>query len=391
MVYSILKRIGLSTTFLTFIISFIMISIYLIINFIKAIIDWISLLMKYEAETVFNIIALSLVIILTFGIIFYLLGELFEFFFGKYPPILLEKKTHNLSEEEKEITSVIIPAYNEEKTIAEAINKVQPFCKNVIVINDGSEDNTSKIAQTNGAIIINHKLNMGLGHSLRDGIKRALALNSKIIVNFDADLQYRAEEIPSLIYYILHDDYDLVMGSRFAGKIEKMSFMKKFGNKSYTKLLRYLTKVGISDSQTGFRAFTEEFAKMIKIRGDFTYTQEMILEATSKKAKIGEVPIHFDKRLDGESRLMKNPFHFAKSSGIFLLKVLIDLNPLKIFAIFSSILLVIGFYLGGMEIIDWLITGEMDNSVLIIIGTIIIVGAIIILSVAVLVTSLKKN
>lgn len=178
---------------------------------------------------------------------------------------------------------------------------------------------------------------------------------------------------------------------RFAGKVEKMLFMKRFEIDSFLVLLSYLTKTGISDDQTGFRAFTNEFASMIKMRGDFTYTQEMILEATTKKAKIGEVPIHFDIREDGSSRLMKGPFHFAKSSGIFLIRVLIDLNPLKIFALFSSILIAIGFYLGGTEIINWLITGVMDNSVLIIIGMIIITGAIIILSTAVLIAALKKN
>jgi glycosyltransferase involved in cell wall biosynthesis len=268
---------------------------------------------------------------------------------------------------------------------------VKPYCKHVIVVDDGSEDKTGEIATKNGAVIVEHKLNQGLGQSLRDGIRRAIALESYIIINFDADLQYRAEEIPDLVYYIIHEDYDLIMGSRLEGKIEKMSKFKKFGNKMYTRLLRYLTKVGVSDGQTGFRAFTKEFAAMIKIRGDFTYTQEMILEATTKKAKIGEIPIHFDIREDGSSRLMKSSFHFAKSSGIFLVKVLIDLNPLKIFAIFSSILIAIGFYLGGTEIIDWLITGVMDNSVLIIIGIIIIFTAIIILSVSLLISSGKSN
>lgn len=391
MAYNIFKRIGLSISVLMFFVVFVMLTIYLVIGFVESIIQWIQYLIEIETQQILHITVLSIVIIFTLGILFYLIGEIIEFFFGKYHPILLEPMKYKLTEEDISKISVMIPAYNEEKSIKKAIDKVKPYCKNVIVVNDGSTDNTKKIAIENGAIIVHHKLNLGLGQSLRDGIKRALAINSEIIVNFDADLQYRAEEIPQLVYYILHDDYDLVMGSRFAGKIEFMPSFKRFGNKMYTRLLRYISKVGISDGQTGFRAFTNEFAGRVKIRGDFTYTQEMILEATSKKVKLGEVPIHFDKRLDGKSRLMKNPLHFAKSSGVFLIKVLIDLNPLKYYALFSSIMLVIGFYLGGIEIADWFITGVLDNPFMVIIGFIIIMSSIIILSFALLFAANKRD
>ncbi|MHA1221724.1 MAG: glycosyltransferase family 2 protein [Candidatus Heimdallarchaeaceae archaeon] len=390
MPYNLLKKIGLTTSFLTFFVSIIIILVYLIIGFIRSVIDWIKLLIEAQNENILNIVAISIAIIFTFGLIIYILGEIIDFLFGSYPSILLEKQEKELSKEEKEKISVIIPAYDEEKTIGKAIDKVKPYCQNVIVVNDGSKDNTKKIAEQKGAIIVDHKLNQGLGQSLRDGIKRALAIGSKVIINFDADLQYRAEEIPMLVYYIFHEDYDLVMGSRFKGEIEEMPLMKKFGNRAYTRLLRYLTKTGISDGQTGFRAFTSNFAKMIKIRGDFTYTQEMILEAITRRAKIGEVPIHFDRRADGKSRLMKNPLHFAKSSGIFLIKVLVDLNPLKIFSLFSGVLIVIGFYLGGSELINWIITGVMENPILIITGIVIIMGAIIILSFAVLTSSTRR-
>ncbi len=390
MVYNFFKKIGLALTLLMFSSAVVMIVAYLIKGFFESIIDWIETLQTIEGNITVHVASITILMIFTFGILLYIFGELFEFAFGKFPTILLEKQNYELTAEDKEMISVIIPAYNEETTIKKAIEKVRPFCKNGIVVNDGSEDKTGEIAAACGANIFEHKLNRGLGLSLRDGIRRALSLGSEIIINFDADLQYRAEEIPDLVYYIIHEDYDLIMGSRLKGTIEKMSKFKKFGNKMYTRLLRYLTKVGVSDGQTGFRAFTREFASMIKIRGDFTYTQEMILEATTKKAKIGEVPIHFDIRKDGSSRLMKGPFHFAKSSGIFLVKVLIDLNPLKIFALFSSILIAIGFYLGGTEIINWLITGVMDNPVLITIGMIIIIGAILILCIAVLIASTKK-
>ena len=391
MVYNFIKKTGLTTSLLMFLIAIIMLVIYLIKGFIESLIDWIEIIQTIYENLSLYIVILTLLILFTLGVILYIIGEISEFLFGRYPSILLDKIEYNLSDEEREKISVIIPAYNEEETIKKAIEKVKPFCKNIIVVNDGSKDKTGLIARKNNAIVVEHKLNMGLGQSLKDGIKKALSIGSEIIVNFDADLQYNAEDIPALVYYVIHENYDLMMGSRLAGTIEKMSFFKKFGNRSYSRLLRYLTKVGISDGQTGFRAFTRDFAEKIKIRGDFTYTQEMILEATTKKAKIGEIPIFFAKREDGESRLMKNPFHFARSSSIFLIKVLIDLNPLKIFAILSSILIVIGFYFGGSEILDWLIAGNIENPFMIIVGIIIIMSGIIILSIALLISALKMH
>ncbi len=330
-------------------------------------------------------------ILLTLGVLLYIIGIVIEFIFRKYPSLLLEKKDYELNDEEKERISVIIPAYNEEKSIKKAIESVNKYCKNVVVVDDGSVDKTSKIASENGAIVVRHKMNMGLGHSLKDGILKALSLDSKIIINFDADLQYNGDDIPKLVYYLLIEDYDLVMGSRFAGKIESMSLFKKFGNRIYTKLLCFITKKGISDGQTGFRAFTAEFSEKIHIRGDYTYTQEMILEAVASKAKIGEIPINFAKREDGKSRLMKNPFHFAKLSGTFLVKVLIDLSPVKVFTIISSLMIIFGLYIGGKEILNWIIYMQLNNTYMVILASIFITGAIIIISIALLISSLKDS
>lgn len=391
MVYNFIKKTGLTTSLLMFLIAIVMLFIYMIKGFVESLIYWIEIIQTINENISLYIIILTILLLFTIGVILYIIGEIYEFLFGRYSSILLEKPEYCLTEEDIEKISVIIPAYNEEDTIKKAIEAVKPYCKNVIVVNDGSKDKTGEIAKMNDAIVVEHKLNMGLGQSLKDGIIHSLSINSEIIVNFDADLQYKAEDIPDLVYYVIHEKYDLIMGSRFAGTIEKMSLFKKIGNRLYSRLLRYLTKVGISDGQTGFRAFTKDFAEKIKIRGDFTYTQEMILEATIKKTKIGEIPIFFAKRKDGESRLMKNPFHFAKSSSIFLIKVLIDLNPLKIFAILSSILIVIGFYFGGSEILDWLIAGNIENPFMIIVGIIIIMSGIIILSIALLVSALKMH
>jgi len=393
MVYNFFKKVGITLTIATFIIMVTAFIIFISHIFVSSISNWIMTIRFREENRVIYIVIVSFFLLFTLGIVLFIFGEIIDFLFGNYRSLLLEKKEYTLSEEEKNKTIVIIPAFNEEETIKTAIEQVKPYCKHVLVVDDGSTDNTKRIAEECNAIVLSHKVNLGLGQSLRDGIKKALSLNAQAFVIFDADLQYQASDIPKLLYYIFREDYDLVMGSRLAGKIEKMNFLKKFGNIMYTKLLRYLTREGITDGQTGLRAFTQEFAKSIKIRGDFTYTQEMILEAVSKKFKIGEIPIYFARRISGHSRLMRNPFHFAKSSGIFLLKVLIDLNPLKIYALISGFLITVGFYMGGKEVVDWLLYSKENNisdPIWAIIGIVIIMNAFVILFIG-LIFSASKN
>jgi len=393
MVYNFFKKIGLTLTISTFVIIVTAFIIFILHIFISSITDWIMTIQQTEENKTLYIVIVSFFLLFTFGIILFIIGEIIDFLFGNYRSLLLEKKDYTLLEDEKNKTIVIIPAFNEEETIKQAIELVQPYCRQVLVVDDGSTDNTKKIAEEANALVLSHKVNLGLGQSLRDGIRKALSLNAESFVIFDADLQYQASDIPKLLYYIFQEDYDLVMGSRLAGEIEKMNFLKKFGNIMYTKLLRYLTHEGITDGQTGLRAFNAQFAKSIKIRGDFTYTQEMILEAVSKKFKIGEIPIYFSRRTSGRSRLMRNPFHFAKASGIFLLKVLIDLNPLKIYSLISGFLIMVGFYMGGKEVVDWLLYSKQNyisDPIWAIIGIVVIMNAFVLLFLG-LIFSASKN
>jgi len=381
--YKILKKAGLVSFYLSIIASFCLLMVYLIRISVVEVISWLILVFQNKIT---NYIVITLIVILfclSLGVFVFLISLLIEFFFRNYPSLILEKQKYILSEDDKKKITVIIPAYNEEKTIGQAIEAVKPYCNKIIVVNDGSTDQTEVIAERHGAIVVNHKNNKGLGQTLRDGVRKALELNSEIIVNYDADLQYKADEINSLVYYIIYDNYDLIMGSRLKGTIEEMPFLKKFGNMMYTKLLQFITKIGISDGQTGFRAFTKEFAEQIKIRGDYTYTQEMILEANAIKAKIGEVPIYFAKRKDGNSRLMKNPFHFAKSSGCFLIQVISDLYPIKFSLKIVSCLVTIALIIGLNNLIKYLTTLDTGYLFFIVICIIMILNAITLLLIAI--------
>ena len=220
---------------------------------------------------------------------------------------------------------VTIPAYNEEKTIAAVIKRIHEVMKsnrynyNILVVDDGSNDDTAKVAKKSNAIVYSHPKNYGLAETFKTEIKKALELKADVIVHIDADKQYQPEEIPKLIKEI-KNGYDLVLGSRFDGKIENMSLLKRLGNRVFSRVISNITKTKISDAQTGFRAFTREVAEKIGIISYHTYTQEQIIKAIKQKFRVGEVPIYFAKRIGSKSRLISNPFEYALKAWINIIR-----------------------------------------------------------------------
>jgi len=245
---------------------------------------------------------------------------------------------------------ITIPAYNEEKSIVNVIKDIKDVldytkykCK-ILVIDDGSKDKTAHLAKSSGAVVYSHPKNYGLAETFKTEMKQALKLDADIIVHIDADGQYLAKEIPKLIKEV-ENGYDLVLGSRFKGKIEHMSLIKRIGNIAFSKVISQLTGLKISDGQTGFRAFTKQVAKEISIISTHTYTQEQIIKAVNQKFKIKEVPIYFAKR-SGKSRLMTNPLDYAIKAWINIIRLYRDYEPLKFFGWFGFFIFSIGFLIG---------------------------------------------
>src|SRR3989338_8527792 len=236
---------------------------------------------------------------------------------------------------------VTIPAYNEEKTIESLIREIKKVMSayrySILVVDDGSSDETAKVAKKAGAIVYSHPKNYGLAETFRTEIEKSLKLNADVIVHIDSDLQYKPEEIPRLIKEI-KNGYDLVLGSRFMGKIEYMPSIHKLGNRAFSKVISQITGIKISDAQTGFRAFTKEIAEKITIKSDHTYTQEQIIRAVKNKLKIKD-----------KSRLISNPFSYALRAWTNIIRIYRDYEPLKFFGILGSFIMsvgvVIGFYM----------------------------------------------
>ncbi|HLC62411.1 MAG TPA: glycosyltransferase family 2 protein [Candidatus Nanoarchaeia archaeon] len=245
---------------------------------------------------------------------------------------------------------VTIPAYNEEKTIGKLVGSIVEVMDKgnhsyeVLVLDDGSRDETAKNAKKAGAVVYSFPKNYGLAEAFRAEIEKALEMKADVIVHIDADRQYQPDEIPKLVAEI-EKGYDLVLGSRFKGRIEEMPMVKRLGNKAFSRVISNITGLKISDAQTGFRAFTKEVAKKVQITSNHTYTQEQIIRAVRGKFKIKEIPIYFSKRHD-ESRLISNPFSYAIRAWINLTRIYRDYEPLKFFGWVGTLILLAGFILG---------------------------------------------
>ncbi len=184
---------------------------------------------------------------------------------------------------------ILIPAYNEEVTITEAIKRIPNQIegideKEVIVIDDGSRDKTAQLAREQGAFVVSHAINMGVGAAFSTGILTALNRKADIIVNMDADLQFNPLDIPTLIQPILKGEAGFVTASRFKDKslIPDMPSIKIFGNRLVAGIINYITKKNFSDVSCGFRALSHDAALRINLFGDFTYTQERSLTWSRK-------------------------------------------------------------------------------------------------------------
>lgn len=185
-------------------------------------------------------------------------------------------------------TIALIPAYNEEKTITAVIAKTKSYVEQVIVIDDGSVDNTPLEAARAGAVVLKHKVNLGKGAALKTGCEYALQHGAQKIVVLDADGQHDPAEIPKFMEAL--EQHDIVFSYRKVP--DTMPFMMRFGNSFINRALRVIYQVNVQDSQCGYRAFTA--AAYPKIRWDtqdYYVETEMILRVGKKKLKHTSIPI----------------------------------------------------------------------------------------------------
>lgn len=185
-----------------------------------------------------------------------------------------------------------IPARNEQQFIAEVVRKARKFVDEVIVVDDGSTDDTAEAAKAAGALVIKHETNRGAGAATRACFEEARRRGAHVLVTLDGDGQHDPDGIPQILSPILKGKSDLVIGSRFLGFNNPIPRYRKFGINVITWLYNLGSKLRISDAQSCFRAYGERALHSLNItqRG-FSFSVELLVQARQKGFTITEVPI----------------------------------------------------------------------------------------------------
>ena len=271
-----------------------------------------------------------------------------------------------------------IPAYNEEKNIASIIVKLRKIADKIIVCNDGSSDLTGEIAEKMGAIVINHPKNMGYGAAIRNLFLKAKELGTDILVTFDADGQHRVEDISEVVKPIKNNTADIVIGSRFLDQETKIPKYRKMGIKTITKLANVSTDIKVTDSQSGFRAYSNKVLNEI-VPSDYGMgvSTEILIKASSKKFRITEVPITILYEGDTSTH---NPVSHGASVMLSTMKFISIEHPLKFYGIPGIIFLGIGLFFTVWTIQEFTATRQiLTNIALIGVGSILF-GTIMVLT-----------
>jgi glycosyltransferase involved in cell wall biosynthesis len=259
--------------------------------------------------------------------------------------------------------TVLIPAFNEEKTIKKVIEEIPKKIDSidkieVMVIDDGSSDETVKVSEKAGAKVISFRQNQGRAKAVSEGFKKFLKSGSDILVLTDADDQYDSGEIPLIVNPIIDKTADMVLGDRQVKKLDHMKFGNKFGNIMVTKTLSSLIKMDISDGQSGFRAYTREAVAKLHIFSSYTFTQETLIETKFKGLKMVNVPITFRKRAD-KSRLISNIFSYASKTLTIVTATLVYYRAVKFFGILAGILFTVGITFSVFVLNHFYATGSV--------------------------------
>ena len=274
-----------------------------------------------------------------------------------------------------------IPAFNEEKNIAVLIIQLKKIADKIIVCNDGSTDLTSKIAEELGATVVNHEKNLGYGAAIRSIFLKSKNLDGDILVTFDADGQHRIEDVNRVIDPIINGESDLVIGSRFLDESEKeVPKYRKVGINVLTKITNSSIKEQLTDSQSGFRAYSKKVLNELNLSElGMGISTEILIKASSKNFRITEVPI---KILYAGDTSTHNPVSHGSSVILSTIKYTSIEHPLKFYGIPSMILFIIGISFTYLSAEYYAEIGRLNTNLTIIAaGTVLIAVVLLITSI----------
>jgi len=281
---------------------------------------------------------------------------------------------------------ICIPAFNEAKTIADIIDKSKRYADGVIVYDDGSTDETYEIATRAGAKVIKSPKNIGYGTAIRALFQAAKEQNADIMVTLDSDGQHNPDQIPEVIEP-LNQGFDLVIGSRYLRNDDKVKVprLRSFGIKTITKLTQSASYRGITDSQSGFRAYNKMALSRINLFEDgMSVSTEILLRASEKKLSVTEVPITIN--YDIKDTSTHNPISHGIGVLYSVLQFISLRHPLAFYGLPGIVLLGIAAFIMKNALNLFSKTGYVSTNMILIAVGIAVVGVVLLATAAIVYT-----
>jgi glycosyltransferase involved in cell wall biosynthesis len=289
-----------------------------------------------------------------------------------------------------------IPAFNEAATLGLTLGDLPRHLPGIdtvewLVVDDGSTDATAEVARRHGADhVVRLPVNRGLARAFTTGVEAALRAGADIIVNTDADNQYRAADIPALIAPILAGDADMVIGARPIDDMAHFSRVKKLLQRAGSRVVQLASSTRVPDAPSGFRAFSRQAALQINVFNNYTYTLETIIQAGQKGLAVISVPVGVNPDLR-PSRLVRSLPQYLGLSALTIARIFVTYRPLRFFFAIGALLGLAGGLIGLRFLVEFARGHGQGHVQSLILTAILLIGAMLFFTLGLLADLISVN
>ncbi len=267
----------------------------------------------------------------------------------------------------------LIAAYDEERFIGSVVLKARRYVDLVLVVDDGSADDTASLAEAAGALVIRHGKNQGKAGAINTGLQRARELNAVALVLLDGDGQHDAADIPALLQPVLDGEADLVVGSRFLGVKSNTPGWRVAGQQALTVATNLASGVPLTDSQNGFRALSQHALQTLKFRTNgFSVESEMQFLVKRLDLTVNEVPV----TVNYDEKPKRNPFRHGMQVLNGIMQMVGQHRPLFYFGVPGTLILLAGLILALLVDRNYQVYTQLAIGTAIVSMTLCIIGAL---------------